>query len=103
LRLVSLHQKQIISSGLQKRRAQASLAIQGVSHENFAFPADGLDEARSDGKLTFLFLFFLLLLLLFFAELALRFDACWFPLGVNVGFLNMRLSSARFPSDGRPS
>src|SRR5690349_23225356 len=51
-----------------------------------------LDEARSDGKLTFLFLFFVRLLLLFFGERALRFHSCWLLLGFDVCFLHMPLA-----------
>ena len=88
VRLISLHQKQLIPSSLTKRRAQASLAIQGISCQDFAFPVDVLDEAASHRKFTLLFLCFLLLLLFFPCELALGF---LLPLGFDVCFLNMPL------------
>ena len=63
LRLISFHKKQIIPSSLTKRQAQASLTIQGISCQDFAFPVDVLDEAGSHREFTLLFLCFLLLLL----------------------------------------
>ena len=86
--MISLHQKQLIPSCETARRAQASLAIQGISCQDFAFPIDVLDEARSHCKLTSLFLVFLLL---FFGELARRFDVWWLPRAFDVCFLNMPL------------
>ncbi len=92
LRLMAFHQKEIISSCQTKCRAQTSLAIQGISCQNFADPIDVLNEARSQGQFTLLFLCFVVLLLLFLGGLALRFTVCWLILGLDIVFLHLSLA-----------